>query len=593
MKVRFIVWVFLLVSCITCMTYYFRASGSSKNPAHHQIPERYQNAAKNVALYGDFYRQPVISPSGAELAYMRNARGGRTLFTLNMVNHHGTKWPIDGEPLQLGGYSPNGEYLLVAYHGKGADQVAVLDRNHSVIYKAECSIDGPVMWSGESSFIIADYNSHHIARLSPESNKWTSKVLDIGLKPSAMTVAGSNTLGIIDTSRLSLVDMNSGEMNDLIHFTNAMFASWGYLYPPDSLAYSPEKNTFLFCAWDSSLWRHVYQVQEKSNTWSIRQCASGDESCYHCRWLRHGNGYSYIANRSNHWSLAVHLPLEHFDTNLFIYGNVYSYAVSSDGETIYALASTNVEPLGAWEYKIAEKRLRNIEPEDAGNVPTPALASEEKWAVAEDGERVPFYHVKPAILQAAHASPAIIAIPIPTKPFVPGWNMVGQYFASVGVHYCAVNCRGTDGYGRLYSQLPHSSGYKDISAVYSLLIKDPQVDSRQIFLMSFSGGMHIVNDAVAHYPRRWAGVVDMSGPPPPMDKSLLMNTKVFLFRGKDDSIQEEDSFRNFTTWAARKRINVETLYPEHVGHSITDTAIEEQLLASLGYFIFGDTRSTL
>src|SRR5690606_3737121 len=88
-----------------------------------------------------------------------------------------------------------------------------------------------------------------------------------------------------------------------------------------------------------------------------------------------------------------------------------------------------------------------------------------------------------------------------------------QFLANIGFYFLAVNYRGVDGYGRDYSDSYHPpTAAKDILAAYEWLIQNPNVDRKNIFIFSMSGGTPICMELLATAPKLWRGMaIDKPG----------------------------------------------------------------------------------
>ncbi|MDB6122081.1 MAG: Prolyl oligopeptidase family protein [Pedosphaera sp.] len=81
-------------------------------------------------------------------------------------------------------------------------------------------------------------------------------------------------------------------------------------------------------------------------------------------------------------------------------------------------------------------------------------------------------------------------------------------FANMGMYFLAVNYRGSDGYGKSFSQLSNNQdASKDVLLALKQVLLNKDADPKNVFLYSISSGAEIVYELLRSEPKLWRGAI--------------------------------------------------------------------------------------
>jgi dipeptidyl aminopeptidase/acylaminoacyl peptidase len=557
--------------------------------ARHWSTSHFETLAKEISSEGEFQKSLRVNPSGSELAYVRTAKGGVAIYLMDTKTGQERKLEVaetNRPGIDLYGYSSDGRYLLFSadlYH-----HIMVMDCADSSIKSV---IDGDLMqnttWLSSNSFCFNYGHTNFGEVVSFTSDKVVTNRIETGSEIYCITPIGSNHILYLAKKNIWLLDVDTGQQRELTPPANRIIHGWSLndTHVPRWLNYSPELNEFLVCSWDPSDYRHLYKLTYSTNCLIFNQQTDGNEHTYNGQWIQKSKGFAFVGNQTNHFYLAVRPADRDQNTNLFVGGHVYGYTVSQDGDKIYAIASARTEPLGMWEYTISTRELRYIGGR-AKLSQAETISAEERWVFSSDGTNVPYYVRAPKNLDTKKLYPAVIFLPVPHMQCFSAWEMFSQFFANAGVFHIAINHRGVDGYGKAYRRVGVVDADKDVDAVYEEIVKNPNIDKSRVFLMSFSQAGYVVNRTIVDFPGRWAGVINLSGEPPPLDEIERQGIRVFLFVGDRDAMNETQAVSNFEKAAKSNGVPITAMHDKQTQHDIDDSDVDRQLLLRLSDFIF-------
>jgi dipeptidyl aminopeptidase/acylaminoacyl peptidase len=359
------------------------------------------------------------------------------------------------------------------------------------------------------------------------------------------------------------------------------------------LRYQPERGTFLFCSRPAdSIWRYLFQFNPIGN----QLVQLNHEDTYNGQWLEAGAGYAYVGNTNNSFFLAVRTSDPAGHTNLFTKGSVANYTTSPMGDKLYATASVGIEPQGIWEYALKERTLRQVMPGSPRPfVKTILVEPEERRIKSFDGLEVPCFIFEP--VQKSNSTspqplprrkcPAIIHLPARTSQFQRTFEPRSQLMANLGFYFMAVNYRGCDGYGRAYATMEDPAGAaRDVLAAYNELIKNPDVDPRNVFLWTSSSGGLVALELLATQPKLWRGVA--LGSPPGWPANPWFDPAQFppLIITTGDKDEARPSLKEFEKWVAENGLDARVVVLANEGHIMYNSADIQLTWKLITEFVF-------
>jgi len=574
---------FLMIAVVSGLIVWHLSPKRARKPS----PFLLKALANEVASEGEFNKSPIVDPTGSQLAFARTANGGRAMFFMDVLSGAEKQLQNPNEIYQANGFSRDGCYLLFTDVRPTKDRIVVLDRHaSSARVLAEGRMDN-IAWMNSNAFCFTDRHTNFGSAIILTPEGAVTNQFDMRLPAYCMAPSGPVTVSFITDAGIWSLDLASGAKECMTPSNNPLAGCWNEAYEPEWLTYSPEIHEFLFCSWDQSNFRHLFRLARDPNGWKLKQETAGEEHTYNGRWIQHGKGFAFIGNRTNHFYLAVRPADPKGNTNLFYSGHTFGYTVSDDGDQIYAIASIGAEPLGIWEYTISSRTLRYLGGR-AKLSKAEAIPREEHWVSSFDGLKISYYFLTPCHLEKSKKYPAVIFLPIWGMQNFPAWEMFSQFFANIGVFHVAVNHRGVDGYGKAYSELGVFNADKDVNAVYEDIVKNPNIDKKRIFLMTYSEAASVANQVIQNFPGRWAGVINIAGTPPPRDQVKEQGMRVFLFVGGQDSADLRQNLMFFESWAAENGVTVHVMRPDGTRHIITRTEVDRNIMLELADFIFAD-----
>src|SRR6202035_3712265 len=96
--------------------------------------------------------------------------------------------------------------------------------------------------------------------------------------------------------------------------------------------------------------------------------------------------------------------------------------------------------------------------------------------------------------------------------------------------------------------------------------------------MSFSSAAGVANKTLENFPGHWAGVINLSGAPPPEEQILKQKLKIFLFVGDKDTAMETQLVKKFELWATGNNVRVTVVHDAATFHDIEDTDVDFRIL---------------
>lgn len=470
----------------------------------------------------------ALAPCANEVYYIHRLKSKNELCRLNLATHKTTSVPIGRSVQNLFDWSPVGRYLLIKTEDDNYEPTAkggyakpewllMLNRDDGKIIqitKKKMLISNYAVWLNDDSFLystlpIADPQAGVTVHLGSISNG-IFQSQELPLPEDAMAAMssrsklcsgyGKTAIAYAGDSGIKVLDLHSGLTTPIPALSNEHFSGFNWL------TWSPETRRLMFCATKTGeSYRNVFAYDAGQET--VERLSSVHS--YNGQWLEQGKGHAYVGNVNNDFYMSITPHGGDGETNLFTNGFVERYTVSSSGDYLVALATTNAEPRGLWQYDFAAKRLSCLSPGEQVTFKHTKIVEAGSLNVrASDGLGVPCYVFPPADLVATNKYPLVVYVPPRTGQAIRGYEMRPQLLSNLGFYYISVNYRGCDGYGGSYSKLwNEEKAVEDVHEVIQQFSKQLQCDTQRVFAVSASAGSVVLQKLLGKYPALFRGAV--------------------------------------------------------------------------------------
>jgi len=585
------------------------------------LPPDYTQVLDEVADVDVWIGSLTTDPLGETLAFSGGTKEGRKLTLIDLKTLEKKVVPTTNEVSFVFGWSPDGRYLAfdqVPYQPEKLQKttpvyfeswLTLYDRQTGKLRRLteDTSVmETPFYWLPDGGYLICQRNLTnevpviYMGDLSVDKKKAVSIfVPDMAIiSDTKLVYALKSDFFLMDIKPLSKTetrqDLNKATIQKISNFKTNGFN--GVVW----VRYNPAKSNFLFCARPKeSEWRYLYQFDPTQQ----RLTQLSHEDTYNGQWLLDGTGFAYVVNTNNAFQLAIRSDDSALNTNLFDKGNVVLYKASSNGDKVYASAAIGAEPHGIWEYTITNRTLRKLTEGTDKLVATRIVNPKEFWLKSFDGVEIPCFLFPPGgekgevstnkksifnILYSKKKHPLVLYVPPTTSQFQRTFDAQSQMFANSGFYYATVNYRGCDGYGAGYSKLyDPTNAAKDVLALYDVVMERyPDIDPKNVFLVTSSAGMDVVSELLALRPGLWKAVG--------MDKCFLPDEKRFaaarlpamitIMGTQDPSFEQMQSF---VAWAQTNHIDIKSVIHTNAGHITYSLSDRKDTLAQILDFFVG------
>ena len=229
-----------------------------------------------------------------------------------------------------------------------------------------------------------------------------------------------------------------------------------------------------------------------------------------------GKSMAYIVNRDGYGDVAIadsSTGRESAQPNV-PRGVAESLLFSKSGRLLVFSSSGPTFPKVTWAYDTVSKTTRRVtQPNFHGIAPSSLVQPQVVHVRSFDGTMVPAWYFRPrstgklTVLLDIHGGPE--------EQDRAWFYPFAQYLASRGYALLDPNIRGSTGYGRTYTHMAdgrkRENAVKDIGALHDWLVATGGADPANIFPNGASYGGYIVLSALYHYPKAWAGGIDVYG----------------------------------------------------------------------------------
>jgi dipeptidyl aminopeptidase/acylaminoacyl peptidase len=307
--------------------------------------------------------------------------------------------------------------------------------------------------------------------------------------------------------RLYLVNTRAGSSRAIIsHAGQATF---------DSSQFGPDGRS-VFCVTD--LHREFKTIQRIDiATGSIRPVVKIQNDVDQVLLSPDGRLMAYIVNREGFGDVVIADP----STGKELYHPNMPPSVAEgllftrSGHALMYSASGPTFPKVVWGYDLQTHVTRQITRPNFHGIPESSMVEPQIVHVRSfDGTVVPAWYFRP------HNHPAKLTVLLdihggPEEQDRAWFYPFAQYLASRGYALLDPNIRGSTGYGRAYLHRAdgrnRENAVKDVAALRHWLIGSGGADPNGLFVNGASYGGYIVLSALYHYPKAWAGGIDVYG----------------------------------------------------------------------------------
>jgi hypothetical protein len=574
------------------------------------LPENVDAMLDEAYFHGEILIAPVENNRGDRLLYARTIESGVGVFMVDLKNLERNQIALGpaadksrSGAAKLYGWSPDDRFLALSTILKGNEnrRVTICEgRTGTPIV----SFDAPHPlstggWLNTNSLLLLD-DSHVLALYNLEANKGLGHFGKKGLvnlcrldeSGKSPIPDSDHTIAYIERGNLWRLNIPDNHAQKLTELTNAAL---------DRLDFNSACGKYLFELKDYNSTNKLLCAFDPNSTPDARVTAVSDNHSRYAlkgQWIRNDTSVAYIASQGERDFIAVETTDASLRTNLFtspprnrdaLFGPgalsqylftegmevVRNFSVNPDRDKIYTVASVNWEPLAIYEYDINSRTLRNVVPERESPHFAQPVQPMQRLATNQNGRVIDYYFLPPAGLKAAKKYPLLL------DQFSDlGFQPNSQFLANAGIFYVAINRYGT---GR--SDSPAEP--EDALAVCSEMLKNPNVDSRRIYLFGESAGTKTIATLINEYPKKWRGAIMLS----PIDFPFIESNvesypSFFLSIGKNDTLAIRQKTSLFAQQACNHFIRTEVHYGQagHVFYNITELkkrykAIAEFVLA--------------
>lgn len=542
-------------------------------------PEQLDTAIDNIMSVEPAPIHLSLNDSGTRLAYVRGTSTGRAAFILDLDSLEIHRLPISGEVSKVYGWSPGGTWLSLSESPRQnlqEEHLLIYDTGDSTIQRLTSATnitENAFAWLGDDRYYFTAKGLNKSSTTDRYVGNWASKTrhaVNTFLDEFVQTSKNVGAYGYEGNIHACSIDSTETPVvTDISRFSEGFDRFVGRW-----LRYNHRTNTYLFSSTPKgSNWRYLYKYSPTHN----QLTRLTDEDTYSSQWLQDGKGYAYIGNRDNHFYLAVRPELVSGNIDLFIHGSVASFIVDPSRNTIYAVASTGVEPQGIWKYDISSHIMSSVMPGSTNQYVIDHLVEpDERKAVAPDGTRTTFFVYPPASgAKSAVRDPAALKRhPLFINMFVTSdqaknvWNPHSQLLSILGWYAIDANYRGCDGYGKAYSDMRKdiSGAASDVMAIYREVIGYPDVDPGAITLGGRSDAAAIVTKLLTTSPQLWNDVLLNHPDGSLVYQGLQPNGLPPIMAISGDQDRHLPAVSAFMSWAKKTRVRAELIVQTDTGH---------------------------
>ena len=551
------------------------------------LPRHFHEMLEEICSLGPLRLAPVVNPERTRLVYARNVENGVGIYLVDLNSLQSRR--LEFAPVNdvdstafahLFGWSPDGKYLgySLARQPDSSRQHVVLCDGFSGKEINHFEFPLPIrrsLWLTNGTLLLLD-DAHQFHWISTMPHKLTlmdgMAELPARLRSDDLTFSlapvSNSILAYVSHGNIWSIDVVSHQAEQLTCFTNATLR-W--------LDYSLFNDEFLFNLKTATLNEEVCRYNPKT-LGRGRPASVSTPLAFKGQWLKDDAGITYVGTTGNVNFLAVSAKNSALCTNLFLDGHVRSYNLDPNRHCAYALASIRDEPLGIWEYDILTRKLREVVPGLERSLIFSELVSPIRKSLVAKGKMVQYFILAPPKLDKNKKYPALISGPRDSR-----WESGPQFLANVGIFFVSCNNSGMSS-SEDFSQAP-----EDILAVYHELVKNPNVDSRRIYILGISASTAAVAELVDSSSALWRGAAFLSPDQLPNVPTDVKNfPSVYISIGGSDKPERIAEVENFVREARNHHITVQLIRHKTAAHVFATPDLVKERYAALAEFILAN-----
>jgi predicted esterase len=547
--------------------------------------------ATEVASMPRFIGRPEATADGAYVSFSRGTDTGGGLFVFDLKsgqqrliyedsgNRRQTQygWSPDAKLLAFTGLS-NGKNALMIYNERSGQieiPLALYDALNEVEWLSPSSF---ILLKGGTTHLISKKQNAGLLRVDRhEDGTWAMPYYFAKEQVNAGTPGTETTNkffpinGLMATSPNSVAWTTWDAIWELKFHDSQPVPLWkGALTNKImSCSYSKDSGVFLlrlkngnrqYLASYSSSSRQFLNLGELVNTNAVN-----------VRWINHGKGYAYLVNESNSHFIFIKADYTNDAAPIQSFQQTGMREFTSAGNSVYGYGCLEGQPEGVVEYD--------------------ATSGSSKYAVSTSPQFRLAKNVIPSGGLITNSLGEVHAYYLWTPiNFTPGkkyslvlaqqrnvWNGTAEAVANAGAFYLSVDRPDFN-----HPQLQHWT--QDVMAAYRLMSKNPNIDTRNLYLSGGSDETGFVASLLNEEPALWKGAM-LSSPIAFPDISRLRVSKLLIMDGESDEYNNFDKIKIFQRDAERLGIPV-TVVALPAGHVLVSASAVRRSTQEFVRFLF-------
>ena len=463
-----------------------------------QHPHNLEQLAKDFSSVEISQRPPVVNHAGNRIGMIHNTPQGVGIFIADLGNKTEQKICEDkdadymSDSSRLFGWAPDDSVFAYSW-----DQALhfLNDKGGEIPSAVGTNTFRSFVWLTPERclYINADAQMSLIQKIQDrwhETASWT--LPSTNGNPRSPVALGTNTVCWQTDGALWKMELGSGGIERI------------YCSGPHcgiaSVSWSPDVNSLLLAETTNRLTASWLVTLSKDGSVLARNALEG--RLRDVRWINKGKGCAYRLEKTANTTLVIKATNDEPEKALFATGQVIEMFSDEDSPQVYALASRSEEAPGIWGINTQTGEASEcFTPWGFRDVKLhfqPALAG---YAPMGSRHNARFVLIPPANFSRQKKYPLIIGMQtyewtvVGHSTYSQALANAGAYVALTGYHYSGQT---TD------QMLEHTN---NVLAIYAQMMKNPNIDSSQVYLFAFSSSTIVINRLLEDYPGRFRGIM--------------------------------------------------------------------------------------